>query len=50
MLSTAPVLASPLPKEPMLIYIAVTNKVVSVVVVVEQEEGGKTVQQPVLFE
>jgi hypothetical protein len=35
MLSTAPVLASPMPREPMLLYIAVTNRVVSVVVVVE---------------
>jgi hypothetical protein len=43
MLSTAPILASPLPKEPMLLYVAVTNRVVSVVVVVEREEGGKYV-------
>jgi hypothetical protein len=49
MLSTAPVLASPLPKEPMLLYIAATNRVVSVVVVVEREEGGKTVQRPVYY-
>jgi hypothetical protein len=42
MLSTAPVLASPMPKEPMLLYIAATNKVVSAVVVVEREEGGKS--------
>jgi hypothetical protein len=44
MLSTAPVLASPMPREPMLIYIAATNRVVNAVVVVEREEGGKTVQ------
>jgi hypothetical protein len=37
MLSTAPVLASPMPKEPMLLYIAATNRVVSAVVVVERE-------------
>ena len=43
MLTTAPVLASPLPKEPMLLYIAATNRVVSAVVVVEREENGKTV-------
>jgi hypothetical protein len=43
MLSTTPVLASPLPKEPMLLHIASTNRVVSAVVVVEREEGGKTV-------
>ena len=36
MLSTAPVLASPLPNEPMLLYIAATNRVVSVVIVVER--------------
>jgi hypothetical protein len=35
MLSTAPILASPLSKEPMLLYIAETNRVVSAVVVVE---------------
>jgi hypothetical protein len=35
MLSTAPVLASPMPKEPTLLYIAATNRVVSAVVVVE---------------
>jgi hypothetical protein len=49
MLSTAPVLASPLPKEPMLLYIAVTYRVVSAVVVVEREEGGKTVQRLVYY-
>jgi hypothetical protein len=49
MLSTAPVLASPMPKEPMLLYIAATNRVVSAVVVVEREEGGKTVQRPVYY-
>ena len=43
MLSTAPVLASPLPNDPMLLYIAATNRVVSVVIVVEHEEEGKTV-------
>ena len=43
MLATAPILASPLPKEPMLLYIAATNRIVSVVVVVEREEEGKTV-------
>jgi hypothetical protein len=41
MLSTASVLASPLPKELMLLYIAATNRVVSAVVVVERGEGGK---------
>jgi hypothetical protein len=49
MLSTAPVLASPMPREPILLYIAATNRVVSAVVVVEREEGGKTVQRPVYY-
>jgi hypothetical protein len=49
MLSTAPILASPLPKEPILLYIAATNKVVSAVVVVEREEEGKTMQRPVYY-
>ena len=49
MLTTAPILASPLPKEPMLLYIAATNRVVSAVVVVEREENGKTVQRPVYY-
>jgi hypothetical protein len=49
MLSTVPVLASPMPREPMLLYIAATNRVVSAVVVVEREEGGKTVQGPVYY-
>ena len=49
MLSTAPILASPLPNEPMLLYIAATNRVVSVAIVVEREEEGKTVQRPVYY-
>ena len=49
MLATAPIQASPLPKEPMLLYVAATNRVVSVVVVVEREEEGKTVQRPVYY-
>ena len=49
MLATAPILASPLPKEPMLLYVAATNRVVSVVMVVEREEEGKIVQRPVYY-
>ena len=49
MLTTAPILASPLPKEPMLLYIAATSRVVSAVVVVEREENDKTVQRPVYY-
>ena len=32
-----------------MLYIAATNRVVSVVVVVEREENGKTVQRPVYY-
>src|SRR5664279_5342781 len=48
---TAPVLAPPTPKEPMLMYIAATNRVVSVVLVVERNEAGKEqpVQRPVYY-
>ena len=49
MISSAPILASPLPTEPMLLYIASTNRVVSAVVVVEREEDGKQVQRPVYY-
>ena len=42
MLSTAPVLAAPTEKEPMMLYIAVTTRVVSIVMVVERSEEGKT--------
>ena len=49
MLSTAPILASPMLREPMLLYIAATNRVVSAVVVVEHEEGGDVVQRPVYY-
>ena len=49
MLSTAPVLASPLPNEPMLLYIVATNRVVSVAIVVEHEEDGKPMQRLVYY-
>jgi hypothetical protein len=49
MLSTTPILASPLMKELMLFYIAATNRVVSAVVVVEREEEGKSVQRLVYY-
>src|SRR3954462_1226019 len=49
MLVTAPILASPLSKEPMLLYIAATNRVVSAVIVVERVEGGKLVQRPLYY-
>jgi len=49
MLVTAPILASPLSKEPMLLYIAATNRVVSAVIVVERIEDDKSVQRPVYY-
>ena len=51
MLSTAPVLAAPADKEPLLLYIAVTSWAVSTVLVVERPEKGKiqAVQRPVCY-
>src|SRR3954465_10144451 len=51
MLVTPPVLAAPNPKEPMLLYIAATSRVVSTVIVVELKEEGKAlpVQRPVYY-
>ena len=40
-MSTPPVLTAPAAKEPMLLYIAATNQVVSMVIVVERAEVGK---------
>jgi hypothetical protein len=37
-LSTAPVLAAPEDQEPMLLYMVATNRVVSIVIVVERKE------------
>src|SRR3954470_21120900 len=44
-------MAAPKPREPMLMYIAATNRVVSTVLVVEREEEGKErpVQCPVYY-
>src|SRR3954465_10196213 len=41
MLSTAPVLAAPIEKEPMMLYITATNRVISIVMVVERPEKDK---------
>jgi ribonuclease HI len=51
MLSTAPILAAPAPREPMMMYIAATNRVVSVVLVVQRHEEGRAqpVQRPVYY-
>jgi hypothetical protein len=50
-LSTPPVLVAPKEKEPLLLYIVATHQVVSIVLVVERSEEGKThgVQWPVYF-
>jgi ribonuclease HI len=50
-LSTSPVLVTPREKEPMLLYIAATNQVISSVLVVECVEEGKEhgVQRPVYY-
>ncbi|KAK1631726.1 hypothetical protein QYE76_006041 [Lolium multiflorum] len=50
-LSTAPILATPASMEPMPLYIAATNRVVSVVPVVERKEDGREqlVQRPVYY-
>ncbi|XP_073360385.1 uncharacterized protein [Aegilops tauschii subsp. strangulata] len=51
MLSTAPVLAAPAEKEPLLLYIAATSRSVSTFMVVERTEKGKiqAVQRPVYY-
>ena len=41
LLSTQPVLAAPISKEPLLLYIAATGQVVSTVLTVERKEEGK---------
>jgi hypothetical protein len=50
-LSTTPILAAPAPREPMLLCIAATPRVVSVVIVVECTEEGKelSIQRPVYY-
>src|SRR3954463_7580155 len=50
-LSSAPILAAPIASQPMLLYLAATNRVISIVIVVErQEEGHKYgVQRPVYY-
>jgi hypothetical protein len=50
-LSTPPVLVAPKEKEPLLLYIAATHQVMSIVLVVERSEEGKAhgVQRPVYF-
>jgi hypothetical protein len=49
--TTAPILVAPASREPMLLYIAATPRVISVVIVVERTEEGKElpVQCPVYY-
>src|SRR4051812_21223778 len=51
MLSTAPILAAPIEKEPMMLYIAATNRVINAVMVVERPEKDKVqpIQRPVFY-
>ena len=51
LLSTQPVLAAPISKEPLLMYIIATGEVVSTVLTVEREDEGKAykVQRPVYY-
>src|SRR3954471_15354997 len=51
MLSTAPVLAALIEKEPMMLYIAATTRVISIVMVVERPEKDRSqlVQRPVYY-
>ena len=50
-LTTPPVLAAPAAKEPMLLYIATTSRVVSTIIVVESPEDGRAqpVRRPVYY-
>ena len=50
-LSSPPILAAPSESEPMLLYLAATNKVISLVIVVERKEEGLEygVQRPVYY-
>jgi hypothetical protein len=50
-LSTPPVLVAPREKEPLLLYIAATHQVVSIVLIAERSKEGKVhcIQGPVYF-
>jgi dsDNA-binding SOS-regulon protein len=50
-LSTAPVLAAPEDQEPMLLYMAATNRVVSIIIVGERKDEAHeySVQRPVYY-
>ena len=50
-LANPPVLAAPIDKEPLLLYVAANARAVSVAIVVERKEAGKEhlVQRPVYY-
>ena len=50
-LAEPPVLAAPIDKEPLLLYVAANSRAVSVAIMVERKEADKeyTVQRPVLL-
>ena len=50
-LAEPPVLAAPVEKEPLLLYVAANSRAVSVAIVVERKEAGKEhpVQRPVYY-
>ena len=50
-LAEPPVLAAPIDKEPLLLYVAANSRAVSVAIVVERKEAGKEylVQRPVYY-
>ena len=50
-LAEPPVLATPIEKEPLVLYVAANSRVVSVAIVVERKEAGKEhpVQRPVYY-
>ena len=49
-LSTPLILVAPAPKEPIYLYVAATNRVVSIVLMVERDEGkGHLVQRPIYY-
>ena len=50
-LAEPPVLAAPIDKEPLLLYVAANSRAISVAIVVERKEAGKEhpVQQPIYY-
>src|SRR3954465_8544140 len=51
MLSTARILAAPIEKDPMMLYIAATNRVISAVMVVKRskKDKGQPIKRPVYY-